>query len=165
MRQFWIPIVNMNFSPDGKWISLQFKCAPILNHPETVHVFADSFLMKFVPFPKTALHRCPLSLIMRFFPRGKLLFLPLFFCRYINPGPITKSILQQYDDELDNPYFRRKPTSFLAGSGGGGGGPAMVTGSSATLPGTGIGAGAGGDSRRCTWMPMDDDAVRIEGPR
>ncbi|KAL9707986.1 hypothetical protein quinque_011504 [Culex quinquefasciatus] len=89
------------------------------------------------------------------------------FSLYINPGPITKSILQQYDDELDNPYFRRKPTSFLAGSGGagGGGGPAMVTGSSATLPGTGIGAGAGGDSRRCTWMPMDDDAVRIEGPR
>ncbi|XP_021703131.1 uncharacterized protein LOC5571525 isoform X4 [Aedes aegypti] len=80
--------------------------------------------------------------------------------RYINPGPITKSILQQYDDELDNPYFRRKPTSFLAGSGGGtGAGPggAMVTGSSATLP--------AGDVRRCTWMPMDDDAVRIEGPR
>lgn len=75
MRQFWIPIVNMHFPPDGKWISLQFKCAPILNHPETVHVFADSFLMKFVSCPKTALHRCPLSLIMRFFPRGKLLFL------------------------------------------------------------------------------------------
>ncbi|XP_058815322.1 uncharacterized protein LOC131678908 isoform X2 [Topomyia yanbarensis] len=75
--------------------------------------------------------------------------------RYIQPGPITKSILQQYDDELDNPYFRRKPTSFLAGSGGGGG--PMVTGSSATLP--------AGDTRRCTWMPMDDDAVRIEGPR
>ncbi|XP_062705676.1 uncharacterized protein LOC109409200 isoform X4 [Aedes albopictus] len=80
--------------------------------------------------------------------------------RYMNTGPITKSILQQYDDELDNPYFRRKPTSFLAGSGGAagaGGGGAMVTGSSATLP--------AGDMRRCTWMPMDDDAVRIEGPR
>ncbi|XP_062548380.1 uncharacterized protein LOC134213383 isoform X2 [Armigeres subalbatus] len=80
--------------------------------------------------------------------------------RYINPGPITKSILQQYDDELDNPYFRRKPTSFLAGSAGGAGtgtGGAMVTGSSATLP--------AGDVRRCTWMPMDDEAVRIEGPR
>ncbi|XP_058453146.1 uncharacterized protein LOC131431442 isoform X9 [Malaya genurostris] len=75
--------------------------------------------------------------------------------RYIQPGPITKSILQQYDDELDNPYFRRKPTSFLAGSGGGSG--SMVTGSSATLP--------TGDTRRSTWMPMDDDAVRIEGPR
>ncbi|XP_055549593.1 uncharacterized protein LOC129732609 isoform X7 [Wyeomyia smithii] len=73
--------------------------------------------------------------------------------RYIQPGPITKSILQQYDDELDNPYFRRKPTSFLAGSGGTG----MVTGSSVTLP--------AGDVRRCTWMPLDDDAVRIEGPR
>lgn len=84
----------------------------------------------------------------------------IFPYRYMNTGPITKSILQQYDDELDNPYFRRKPTSFLAGSGGAagaGGGGAMVTGSSATLP--------AGDMRRCTWMPMDDDAVRIEGPR
>ncbi|XP_053692634.1 uncharacterized protein LOC128741083 [Sabethes cyaneus] len=76
--------------------------------------------------------------------------------RYIQPGPITKSILQQYDDELDNPYFRRKPTSFLAGSAGSGVG-SMVTGSSVTLP--------AGDVRRCTWMPLDDDAVRIEGPR
>ncbi|XP_055639794.1 uncharacterized protein LOC129777510 isoform X8 [Toxorhynchites rutilus septentrionalis] len=80
--------------------------------------------------------------------------------RYIHPGPISKSILQQYDDELDNPYFRRKPTSFLAGSGGssggGGIGGPMVTGSSATLP--------SGETRRCTWMPMDDEAVRMEGP-
>lgn len=29
------------------------------------------------PLPSTALHRCSLSLIMRFFPRGKLLFPPL----------------------------------------------------------------------------------------
>ncbi|XP_055592306.1 uncharacterized protein LOC129744023 isoform X3 [Uranotaenia lowii] len=76
--------------------------------------------------------------------------------RHIHAGPITKSILQQYDDELDNPYFRRKPTSFLAGPAGGG--PALVTGSSATLP--------AGDIRRCTWMPpMDDEVgVQMEGP-
>ncbi|KFB45130.1 hypothetical protein ZHAS_00013152 [Anopheles sinensis] len=91
---------------------------------------------------------------------------------YINSsGPITKSILQQYDDDVESSYFRRKPTSFLSnssgasgGGGGGGTGPGsggagLIIGSSATLP--------AGDSKRYggSWLPAEDEAVRLEGPR
>ncbi|XP_052864592.1 uncharacterized protein LOC128271190 [Anopheles cruzii] len=88
--------------------------------------------------------------------------------RYINTGPIAKSILQQYDDDMESSYFRRKPTSFLSNSssvtsGGGGGGPTsggtgLIIGSSATLP--------GGDGKRYggSWLPAEDEAVRLEGP-
>ncbi|XP_058056525.1 uncharacterized protein LOC131207907 [Anopheles bellator] len=86
--------------------------------------------------------------------------------RYINTGPIAKSILQQYDDDMESSYFRRKPTSFLSNSSatsGGGGGPTsggtgLIIGSSATLP--------GGDSKRYggSWLPAEDEAVRLEGP-
>uniref|UniRef100_A0A182K1X3 Uncharacterized protein n=1 Tax=Anopheles christyi TaxID=43041 RepID=A0A182K1X3_9DIPT len=86
--------------------------------------------------------------------------------RYINSGPIAKSILQQYDDDMESSYFRRKPTSFLSnssqsgGPGGAGGGAGLIIGSSATLP-------AGGDSKRYggSWLPAEDEAVRLEGPR
>ncbi|XP_049283063.1 uncharacterized protein LOC125763711 isoform X1 [Anopheles funestus] len=91
--------------------------------------------------------------------------------RYINSGPIAKSILQQYDDDMESSYFRRKPTSFLSNSGntgatgggghpgGGGGGTGLIIGSSATLP-------AAGDSKRYggSWLPAEDEAVRLEGP-
>lgn len=159
MRQFWIPIVNMNFSPDGKWISLQFKCAPILNHPETVHVFADSFLMKFVPFPKTALHRCPLSLIMRFFPRGKLLFLFLSVApagtstRVPSPSPSCSSTTTSWTirtSDENRPRFWRgveaaevvRPWS-----------PAVVRHCPAR--GSELGpVGTPGDAPGCRWMTM-----------
>uniref|UniRef100_A0A182LSM9 Uncharacterized protein n=1 Tax=Anopheles culicifacies TaxID=139723 RepID=A0A182LSM9_9DIPT len=94
--------------------------------------------------------------------------------QYINSGPIAKSILQQYDDDMESSYFRRKPTSFLSnsgnagptgggggpgGGGGGGGGTGLIIGSSATLP-------AAGDSKRYggSWLPAEDEAVRLEGP-
>uniref|UniRef100_A0A182NFE3 Uncharacterized protein n=1 Tax=Anopheles dirus TaxID=7168 RepID=A0A182NFE3_9DIPT len=90
--------------------------------------------------------------------------------RYINSGPIAKSILQQYDDDMESSYFRRKPTSFLSnsgtaggvgggGGGGGAGGAGLIIGSSATLP--------AGDSKRYggSWLPAEDEAVRLEGPR
>lgn len=43
----------------------------------------------------------------------------------------------QYDEDLDSSYFRRRPTSFLSG----------------------------GDAKRYTWMPADEEGVRLEGPR
>lgn len=43
----------------------------------------------------------------------------------------------QYDDDLENSYFRRRPTSFLCS----------------------------GDPKRYTWLAADEDGVRLEGPR
>jgi hypothetical protein len=58
--------------------------------------------------------------------------------RYAQPGFASKSFLQQYDDDLDSSYFRRKPTSFLSSN---------------------------AEAKRYTWLPADEDGVRLEGPR
>lgn len=49
----------------------------------------------------------------------------------------------QYDEDLDSSYFRRRPTSILS-----------TSSSSAQV-----------DAKRYTWMPADEEAVRLEGPR
>lgn len=57
--------------------------------------------------------------------------------RYLQPRPASNDLLT-YEEDLDSSYFRRKPTSFLSGS---------------------------NDAKRYTWMPSDDESVRLEGPR
>lgn len=51
--------------------------------------------------------------------------------------PNQTNDLIQYDDDLESSYFRRRPASFINS----------------------------GDAKRYTWMPADEDAVRLEGPR
>ncbi|KAJ6649058.1 DOPA 4,5-dioxygenase [Pseudolycoriella hygida] len=51
--------------------------------------------------------------------------------------PNQSNDLIQYDDDLESSYFRRRPTSCLNT----------------------------GDAKRYTWMPADEEAVRLEGPR
>ncbi|XP_055684910.1 uncharacterized protein LOC129791033 isoform X2 [Lutzomyia longipalpis] len=64
-------------------------------------------------------------------------YAPIYkYPRYPPPGPVPHDILL-YDEDLENSYFRRRPTSFLTG----------------------------GDPKRYTWMPADEEAVRLEGPR
>lgn len=64
------------------------------------------------------------------------------FLLYRYPGAVGHTQQQhdqhvQYDEDLDSSYFRRRPTSFLSG----------------------------GDAKRYTWMPADEEGVRLEGPR
>lgn len=64
---------------------------------------------------------------------------PLLLCgvrRYPNQANGTQGNVQ-YEDDLESSYFRRRPTSFLSGA----------------------------DPKRYTWMPADEEAVRLEGPR
>lgn len=59
------------------------------------------------------------------------------YSRYPQPGGPNSNEFVQYDEDTESSYFRRRPTSFLTTA----------------------------DPKRYTWMPADEEAVRLEGPR
>lgn len=86
----------------------------------------------------------------------------LVHLRYPPPGSTSEYFM--HEDDTENSYFRRKPTSFVNNNNTGGRAPGVPlnrTGSSGMMPGPTI------DQKRYTWLSLadDEDSVRLEGPR